>query len=190
MATSNPRRYRILIADDHALLAEGLAALLRSHYDVVGIASDGRSMMAEAERLRPDIISLDIGMPELNGLDAARQIRRLMPRVKLIFVTQQIDLRYLKAALGAGANGFVAKQSASNELLVAIKQVLDGRRYITPPARRSFRRRSCQFRRRKDRLVSDRRGSRSADAEAARGAAVDRRRSHQQKHCDQVVDFD
>ena len=138
MSNSLSRRFRILIADDHALLAEGIATLLRPHYDIVSIASDGRSMIAEAERLRPDVITLDIGMPGLNGLEAARQVRRLLPRTKLIFVTQQIDLRYLKAALATGASGFVAKQSASNELLVAMQQVLAGGRYITPLLEEAF----------------------------------------------------
>lgn len=126
------RRIRVLIADDHALLAEGIASLLRPHYDVAGFSADGRSMVADAERLMPDLITLDIGMPGLNGLEAAKQVRKLLPRVKLVFVTQQVDLRYLKAAFGAGASGFVAKQAASSELLVAIKDVLAGRRYVTP----------------------------------------------------------
>ncbi len=132
------RRFRILIADDHGLLAEGIATLLRPHYEIVGIASDGRSMISEAERLRPDVITLDIGMPRLNGLEAAREVRRLLPRAKLVFVTQQIDLRYLKAALATGANGFVAKQSASNELLVAVREVLAGGRFITPLLEEAF----------------------------------------------------
>ena len=125
-------RSRVLIADDHALLAEGIAALLRPTYDVVGITSDGRQMVAEAVRLGPDVITLDIGMPGLNGLEAAVQVRKLLPRVKLVFVTQQVDLRYLDAALKANANAFVAKQSASSELLLAMAAVLAGRRYITP----------------------------------------------------------
>ena len=138
MSNSFSRRFRVLIADDHALLAEGIATLLRPYYEVVGAAADGRSMVSEAERLQPHIITLDIGMPGLNGLEAARLVRRAMPRVKLVFVTQQIDLRYLKAALAAGANGFVAKQSASNELLTAIEEVLAGGRYITPLLEKAF----------------------------------------------------
>ncbi len=128
----NGSKARVLIADDHALLAEGLAALLRLSYEVVGTSPDGRKMVSDAERLRPDLIMLDIGMPGLNGLEAARQVRKLQPHVKLIFVTQQVDIRYLEAALKAGANGFVAKQSASSELLVAMEKVLRGGRFITP----------------------------------------------------------
>ena len=131
-------RFRVLITDDHALLAEGIAAMLRPAYEVVGIAPDGRQMVADAERLKPDLITLDIGMPILNGLEAARQVRQLLPRVKLVFVTQQVDLRYLQAALKSGANGFVAKQSASSELLAALEQVLRGGRYITPLLEAAF----------------------------------------------------
>jgi DNA-binding NarL/FixJ family response regulator len=126
------KRPRILIADDHALLAEGIAGLLRCEYDVVGISPDGRQVLADAERLQPDIITLDIGMPRLNGLDAALQLRKLIPKARLVFVTQQIDLRYLRAALQAGASAFVAKQSASSELLTAVRKALLGRTYITP----------------------------------------------------------
>ena len=138
MSNSPSRRFRILIADDHALLAEGIATLLRPHYDVVGIAPDGRAMVSQAEHLRPDVVTLDIGMPGLNGLEAARQVRLVLPRLKIVFVTQQIDLRYLKAALATGGNGFVAKQSASSELLKAVEVVLAGGRYITPLLEEAF----------------------------------------------------
>jgi DNA-binding NarL/FixJ family response regulator len=131
-------RARILIADDHALLSEGLATLLRQKYDVVGIVADGHQMLAEAERLQPDLITLDIGMPNLNGLEAARQVRKLVPEAKLVFVTQQIDLRYLQAALKVGANAFVAKQSASNELFLAVDAALNGRLFITPMLDEAF----------------------------------------------------
>ena len=125
-------RARILIADDHALLAEGIAGLLRPTCDVVGIAPDGRRLLADADRLKPDLITLDIGMPLLNGLEAAGQLRTLLPRTRFVFVTQMIDLRYLRAALAAGALGFVSKQSASNELLEAIGRALRQQTYITP----------------------------------------------------------
>jgi len=131
-------RARILITDDHALLSEGIAALLRTKYDVVGIAPNGRQMLADAERLRPNLITLDIGMPGLNGLEAARQVRKLLHSVKLVFVTQQVDLRYLQAALHAGADAFVAKQSASSELLSAVELALNGQRFITPILEEAF----------------------------------------------------
>lgn len=125
------RRPRILIADDHALLAEGIAGILRSEYDVVGVSTDGRQLLSDAEQLQPDLITLDIGMPRLNGLEAAKQVVKLLPRVKLVFVTQQVDIRYLRAAMQSGATAFVAKQSASSELLIAVRRALLGRTYIT-----------------------------------------------------------
>ena len=140
------RRSRVLITDDHALLAEGIAALIRPEYDVVGFASDGRQMVAEAERLRPDLITLDIGMPGLNGLEAAKQVRKVLPAVKLVFVTQQVDLRYLQAALSAGGKGFVAKQSASTELLGALAKVLRGQRFITPLLEEEYEQRELESR--------------------------------------------
>ncbi len=131
-------RSRILIADDHSLVADGIASLLRPEFDVIGFAADGRQLLSEAERLQPDLITLDIGMPNLNGLEAAKQVRKLLPRVKLVFVTQLVDLRYLRAALAAGAGAFVAKQSASTEVLAAVREVIAGRRYITPILEEAF----------------------------------------------------
>ena len=126
------RKWRVLIADDHALMAEGVARILSAEYDVVGISPDGRQLVADALALRPDIICLDIGMPRMNGIQAAVELRRSLPRVKLVFVTQQIELPYLRAAFRAGGSGYVAKQSAGSELLIALKRVLTGQTYITP----------------------------------------------------------
>ena len=123
---------RVLIADDHALVAEGLARLLSSEYEIVGISSNGRSLLTDATRLNPDVVCLDIAMPVLNGIEAALQLARIAPRIKIVFVTQQIDLQYLRAAFRTGARAYVAKQSAAEELLTALRKVLDGRRYITP----------------------------------------------------------
>ena len=125
-------RHRVIIADDHALMAEGLSRILAAEYDVVGTFHDGRELVAGVPSLRPDIICLDIGMPSLNGVQAAVELHRLLPRTKLVFVTQQIELPYLRAAFRAGASGYVAKQSAGSELLVALKAVRSGKTYITP----------------------------------------------------------
>lgn len=125
-------RARILIADDHALVAEGLRRLLSEEYEVVGLSPDGRRLLSDAAALRPDVIVLDIGMPGLNGIDAAVQLQKLLPTVKLVFVTQQVDVQYLRAAFRAGAVGYVAKQSASEELLIAIRRALARQIYITP----------------------------------------------------------
>jgi DNA-binding NarL/FixJ family response regulator len=127
-----------LIADDHALVAEGLRSLLSETYDVVGISQNGRRLLDDAILLRPDVIVLDVGMPELNGIDAAVQLCKLVPAAKLVFVTQQIDVQYLRAAFRAGAVCYVAKQSATQELLIAIQRAIQGKVYITPLLKDSF----------------------------------------------------
>jgi DNA-binding NarL/FixJ family response regulator len=128
-------RPQILIADDHLVFAEALRLLLEKNYEVVGIVADGRSLMAEAARLRPDVITVDVGMPLLNGLDAARRIREELPNVKLVFLTMQDNPNLAAAAVQLGGVGFVLKQSATRELLKAIDQVLHGKNYLTPRLR-------------------------------------------------------
>jgi DNA-binding NarL/FixJ family response regulator len=123
---------RVLIADDHALVAEGLKSLLAEHYDVVGISTNGRRLLVDAGIYKPDVVVLDIGMPELNGIEAALHLNKLVPQAKLVFVTQQIDVQYLRAAFRAGGVGYVAKQSAAQELLAAIQRALSGKIYVTP----------------------------------------------------------
>jgi DNA-binding NarL/FixJ family response regulator len=125
---------RVLLADDHALVLEGLSRLLSDHFDVVGAVTSGRLLIEEAERLRPDVVVVDVGMPELNGIEAARRLNRLLPAAKIVFVTQQLDPAYLEAAFHAGAHAYVAKQSASTELVEAIRLALNGRHYVTPLA--------------------------------------------------------
>ncbi|MGC2401505.1 MAG: response regulator transcription factor [Acidobacteriaceae bacterium] len=125
-------KHRILIADDHGLVAEGLRSLLAETYEVVGISPNGRRVLVDAVTLKPEVIVLDVGMPELNGIDAASQLVRLLPGVKLVFVTQQIDVHYLSAAFRAGGVAYVAKQSATQELLTAIRCALAGEIYVTP----------------------------------------------------------
>lgn len=125
-------RKRLLLADDHALMLEGLGRLLCNEYDIVGTAADGRTLLAEAERLKPDVIVLDIGMPELNGIEAARRLTKLVSSARLVFVTQQLDPAYVHAAFTAGARAYVSKQSAATELLEAIRLALDNRYYVTP----------------------------------------------------------
>jgi DNA-binding NarL/FixJ family response regulator len=124
----------ILIADDHALMLEGLARLLSAEFEVVGTASNGRIVLEEAERLKPDVVVLDVGMPELNGIETANRLMKILPSTKIVFVTQQLAPAYLHAAFAAGAKGYVAKQSASNELISAIHMALENRFYVTPHA--------------------------------------------------------
>lgn len=123
---------RLLLADDHGLMLEGLTRLLAGEFEIVGTAVDGRTLVAEAERLRPDVVVLDIGMPELNGIEAARRVNKSLPACKIVFVTQQLDPAYVHAAFTAGCKAYVAKQSASKELVEAIRKALRGHYYVTP----------------------------------------------------------
>lgn len=122
---------RILIADDHALMLEGLTGILKRDFEIVGTAENGRILLEKAELLRPDLILLDVSMPELNGIEAARRISKLLPGCRLVFVTQQLKPEYVRAGLEAGAMAYVAKQSAGSELLEAVRFALAGRFYVT-----------------------------------------------------------
>jgi DNA-binding NarL/FixJ family response regulator len=123
-------RPRLLLADDHGLMLEGLARLLAGEFEIVGTAANGRELLAQAEQLNPDVVVLDVGMPEMNGIEAARRLAKLLPSAKVVFVTQRLDRAYLHAAFSAGAMGYVTKQSAANELVEAIRSALQGRYYV------------------------------------------------------------
>jgi DNA-binding NarL/FixJ family response regulator len=125
-------RPRLLIADDHAIFAEALKIYLERAYQVVGMVPDGRALIEEALRLRPEVIVIDVAMPILNGLDAARRIKELTPNVKFIFLTMQVDPNLAAAALELGPIAFVLKSSTGTELLRAIDLVLHGKSYLTP----------------------------------------------------------
>jgi DNA-binding NarL/FixJ family response regulator len=126
---------RFLIADDHAMFAETLRVYLEKTYRVVGLVADGRAMVAEAMRLRPDVIVVDVGMPILNGLDAARRIKLQVPNIKFIFLTMHDDPNLAAAALELGPIGFVLKHSTGQELQNAIDHVLHSKAYLTPKLR-------------------------------------------------------
>jgi DNA-binding NarL/FixJ family response regulator len=126
----------VLLADDHRLLREAFAALLQFECDVVGTAADGRELLASAPVLKPDVIVLDVALPLLNGLDAARELRTLMPSVKLIFLTVSEDPDLPGEAFRAGASGYLLKNSSAAELFRAIREVFEGRIYVTPLAPR------------------------------------------------------
>jgi DNA-binding NarL/FixJ family response regulator len=128
-------RPRILIADDHTIFAEGLKLLLEKNYSVVGAVAHGRALVTEAAKLKPDVLVVDIGMPLLNGFDAAQRVREQLPNVKLVFLTMQDDANLAAAALELGSAAFVLKQQASAELVKAIEQVLSGKSYVTPKLR-------------------------------------------------------
>ncbi len=133
--SSNCSRLRFLIADDHAMFGEALRTFLEKTYAVVGVVLDGRAMLDAAVRLRPDVIILDVSMPLLNGLEAARRTREQLPNIKFIFLTMHDDVNLAAAALELGAVGFVLKHSAGSELMKAIDHVLRGQRYLTPKMR-------------------------------------------------------
>lgn len=123
---------RLLLADDHRIVIEGLRSILETEFDLVGTAGDGRTLLAEAARHDPDVIVVDISMPLLNGIEAARQLRKSHPRAKIIVLTMHDDLIYANRALEAGAVGYVLKHSAPVELVTAIREALAGRIYVTP----------------------------------------------------------
>lgn len=126
------QRARIVIADDHRLVAEGLRSLLEPSHELLDIVADGRELVESAQRLQPDVIVADISMPRLNGLDAIDQLRRQGCRSHVIFLSMHRDPLYVARALRAGAAGFVPKHSASSELLTAIQAVLVGEKYVPP----------------------------------------------------------
>ncbi len=131
-------RIRILLADDHVMICAGLAKLLEPHYEVVGTVEDGRALLKAADELRPNVVLLDIGMPLLNGLDAARELKKRMPHVKMIFLTMESDSYIAAEAFRAGAVAYLLKTSGPSELLQAVDDAVRGVSYVTPQIRRAM----------------------------------------------------
>jgi DNA-binding NarL/FixJ family response regulator len=127
-----PQRPRVLLADDHLMVAEALKSLLAPEFDLVGVVEDGRRLVEAAGTLRPDVIVADITMPHLNGIDALVQLRQRVDHVPVVFLTMHRDASFARRALDAGASGFVLKHSASAELVLAIHAALEGKTYLTP----------------------------------------------------------
>src|SRR6267142_285581 len=125
-------RTKILIADDHKMFAQGLQGLLEDEFCLVGIVEDGQALVAAANQLDPDVIVVDISMPVMNGLDAVRQLKKQGVTAKILFLTMHADDRLLAEAFAIGGSGYVLKQSAGEELIAGIRQVLAGRKYVTP----------------------------------------------------------
>jgi DNA-binding NarL/FixJ family response regulator len=125
-------RPRVLLADDHRVVSEGLSRLLADDFELVGIVEDGRTLVAAARKLQPDVIVADISMPHLNGLEAMAILKKEDPDVKVVFLTMHQEPAYARRALEAGASGFVLKHSAPAELVMAIQAALKGQTFITP----------------------------------------------------------
>lgn len=123
---------RVVIADDHQILAEGIRSLLEPEFEVVAVVSDGRALVAAAKQYQPDVIVTDISMPSLNGIEAAAIVRSAGLSAKIVFLTMHKDVAYARRAMESGAAGFVLKHSVSSELVTAIREALRGKTYITP----------------------------------------------------------
>ncbi len=129
---SDSRRPRVLLADDHRLVAEGLRSLLVADFDLVGVVEDGRALVEAVDALRPDVVVADIAMPRMNGIEALVELRRGGNEVPVVFLTMHRDAAYARRALDAGASGYVLKHSAPAELVAAIRAALKGMTYLTP----------------------------------------------------------
>jgi DNA-binding NarL/FixJ family response regulator len=125
-------RPRILLADDHRIVAEGLGAILAGEFDLVGVVEDGQALIDAARALRPDVVVADIGMPRRNGFDALAEMRKEDPGVRVVFLTMHPEPAYARRALEAGALGYVVKHSATEELVTAIRSALAGQTYVAP----------------------------------------------------------
>ena len=125
------KRSRILIADDHNLVAELCKKLLETEFDVVGVVADGRALVRAASELKPDVIVLDVAMPILNGLDAGRQVKEMLPSVKLVYLTMNPDPEVAAEAFDRGASGYLLKTCASSEMVLAVRDALRGKTYLS-----------------------------------------------------------
>jgi DNA-binding NarL/FixJ family response regulator len=143
---------RVMLADDHTMLVEAFRKLLESQCEVVGTASDGRVLLETAQRLKPDVIIVDIAMPLMNGLEAGLRLKELMPTTKLIFLTMNEDSDLAVEAMRCGASGYLLKSSAASELMQAIQMALKGKSYVTPQIARGMQKAFINDPRPKDRI--------------------------------------
>jgi DNA-binding NarL/FixJ family response regulator len=123
---------RLMLADDHTMVAEAFVRLLADKYDVVGVVSDGMTLLREAPQLRPHVVILDLGMPLLNGMEAGKQLKKLLPTTKIIVLTMNEDVDLAKESLRHWASAYLLKKSAGSELLKAVDEVLHHKTYVTP----------------------------------------------------------
>jgi DNA-binding NarL/FixJ family response regulator len=129
---SNRHRTRLLIADDHTLVAEACKNLLEPEFEVVGIVDNGRALLQQVRELKPEVVILDIAMPQLNGLDAGDQIKRLLPATKLVYLTMNISPEVAAEAFRRGASAYVVKHAAASELTTAVRRALRSESYLSP----------------------------------------------------------
>jgi DNA-binding NarL/FixJ family response regulator len=130
--TSFAPRARVLIGDDHGAILDRAISLLKPHFEIVGAVSDGRSLVTEAARLQPDVIVLDISMPQLSGIEAARELLKTGSKAKLVFLTMHVGPEFVKACLCAGATGYVIKSRMRSDLVVAVNEAIAGKKFISP----------------------------------------------------------
>jgi DNA-binding NarL/FixJ family response regulator len=143
-------RSRVLIADDHNLVAELCKRLLETEFNVVGTVSDGRALVLAAAELKPDVVVLDIAMPILNGLDAGRRLKEMLPAIKLVYLTMNPDAELAAEAFRRGASGYLLKTCAAAEMVVSVREVLRGRAYISSALSRD----TVNFLRRQDKELA------------------------------------
>ena len=129
---SNRHRTRLLIADDHTLVAEACKNLLEPEFEVVGIVDNGRALLQQVRELKPEVVILDIAMPQLNGLDAGDQIKRLFPATKLVYLTMNVSPEVAAEAFRRGASAYVVKHAAASELITAVRRALRSESYLSP----------------------------------------------------------
>jgi DNA-binding NarL/FixJ family response regulator len=122
----------VLLADDHRIVAEGLKRLLEPEFELIGVVEDGRALLAAARKLQPDVIVSDISMPELNGVEALEELKKLIPEVRVVFLTMHHNVAYARQAMAAGALGYVLKHSAAEELILAVRAAAAGRTFVSP----------------------------------------------------------
>lgn len=139
-------RARVLVADDHELVADLCKRFLEPEFEVVGVVADGRALVRAAQALKPDVIVLDIAMPILNGLDAGRQVKELLPAVKLVYLTMNVDVEVAAEAFRCGASAYLLKTCVAQETVTAVREVLQGKTYLS----RALSRDNAKFLRRQD----------------------------------------
>lgn len=132
------RRPRVLLADDHPMMLEGLRKLLSPDFEIVGAATDGRALLEAAEIRRPDLVITDISMPVINGIEVTRRLRDLLPETRVLILSIHTEPSWVRAAFDAGANGYLTKGSAPEEIEAAVHEVLKGRFYLSPAVTQTF----------------------------------------------------